>query len=234
MNNRLMSNRREMMGMLLAGSAMLTLSTCASVGKMGTSAVDAVKKLLKVASSKALGKLGAQGGFASGLSSNDLLGDVGGDGLGGRMIALADSLGLMKGLDSKINRVAEMAADKAAPFIVDQIGGLSVADANAIINGPEDGATQLLKSAISNKLSEQLVPSLSAAVEGLGVLKDVQKILGVGSLPLDSLGLDRIVGKLTGKVGGSIFDAIANEERAIRRDPKSTGDADLIRIFGKK
>ncbi len=229
-----MKNRRDVMALLLAGSATLALSNCASVGSMGSSAIDAVKKLLKVASSKALGKLGSAGGFGNGFSANDLLGNVGGDGLGGRMIALADSFGLMKNLDKKINQVAELAASKAAPFIVDQVGGLTVGDANAIISGPEDGATQLLRSAISNKLAEQLVPSLSSAVEGLGVLKDVQKILGIGNLPLDSLGLDKIVGKLTGKVGGGIFDAIASEERAIRRDPASTGDKDLIRIFGKK
>jgi hypothetical protein len=229
-----MQGRREFLGTLLASTAVVSLSGCASVGGMGSSAIDAVKKLLKVASTKALGKLGGSGGFANGFSANDVLGGVGGDGLGGRMIALADSLGLMNNLDKKINQVAELAAGKAAPFIVEQVGGLSIADANAIISGPEDGATQLLKAAISNKLADQLVPSLSGAVEGIGMLKDVQKILGIGGLPLESLGLDKIVGKLTGKVGGKIFDAIGLEERAIRRDPASTGDTDLIRIFGKK
>ncbi len=229
-----MENRRNVMALLLAGSATLALSNCASVGSMGSSAIDAVKKLLKISSTKALGKLGASGGFANSLGSGELFQGIGGDSMGGRMLALAQSLGLMNNLDKKINQVAELAAGKAAPFIVDQVGGLSISDANSIINGQGDAATTLLRAAISNRLSEQLVPTLSKAVSGLGMLGDVQKILGLGNLPLDSLGLDKIVGKLTGKVGGGIFDAIATEERAIRANPESTGDKDLIRIFGKR
>lgn len=228
-----MQNRRDVMIMLLGSSAGLSLTGCATIGGAGLNAVALIKKLLTSASSKALGKLGASGGFAGAFQAGELFGGIGGDTMGGRMLALADSLGLMKGLDQKINQVAELAASKAAPFIVDQIGGLSVADANAILSGPEDGATQLLKSAIANKLTDQLVPNLSKAVQGLGVLGDVQKVLGIGSLPLDSLGLNNIVSKLTGKVGGSIFSAIATEERAIRRNPQSTGDADLIKAFSK-
>jgi Protein of unknown function (DUF4197) len=230
-----MRQRREILGLFLASTAVVTLGGCASVGNMGGNAIAVVKKLLAAASTKALGKLGSKGGFANGFSAQDMLANVGGDGIGGKVLQMAGSLGLLDNLDRKLENVAEIAANRAAPFIVDQIGGLSVGDANAIISGPEDGATQLLKLAISNKLSEQLVPHLSSAIQGLSVLGDMNKILNLGGLSSGSgLGLDKLVNTLTNKVGGGIFAAIGNEERSIRRDPASTGDAELIRIFGKK
>jgi Protein of unknown function (DUF4197) len=240
--NTVMRQRREILGLFLASTAVITLGGCASVGNMGGNAIAAVKKLLAMASSKALGKLGSKGGFATGLSANDLIASAGGSGLGAQVLQMAGSLGLLNTLDKKINSVAEIAANRAAPFIVDQIGGLSVGDANAILTGSDDAATQVLKAAISRKLADQLVPNLSSAVQSLGLLGDVNKILGLSSLGgmgsggmgSGGLGLDKLVSTLTDKVGGGIFTAIGNEERAIRRDPASTGDAELIRLFGKR
>jgi Protein of unknown function (DUF4197) len=230
-----MQQRREILGLFLASTAMVSVAGCATMGNSATSAIAAVKKLLGMASKKALTKLGMSSGFGNLLSSSDVLANVGGSGIGGQVLQMASSLGLLNNLDKKLGQVAEMAANKAAPFIVDQIGGLSITDANAILNGSGDAATQVLKSAIGKRLAEQLIPNLSGAVQSLGMLGDVNKILSLGGLSSGSgLNLDGLVNTLTSKVGGGIFDAIGNEERAIRLDPASTGDADLIRIFGKK
>lgn len=228
------ANRRSF---VIAGTAALLLAGCATTGIRSGDAVTAIKKLLGLSSKNALAKLGAGGladaiGKGSGLTN--AIGGAMGDGAAVQVVAIMDQLGLMKGVERKIGGAVSGLADKAAPFITEQIGGLAIANAASIINGQSDSATQLLKDAAASKLNAFLTDRLGASLGQLGVLADLQKGLSLTGGSFQAVDIGKLASSLTGSIGETIFGAIAQEERAIRADPASTGDKDIMAVFGRK
>lgn len=232
-----MTQRLSRRALLALGASALAVAGCATAGNMTASAIDAIKKLLGLSSRKALAKLGAGGladVVAKGAGLGKVLGGALGDSTAGQVVAVMDRLGLMKGVERKMASAVNSVADKAAPFIVDQIGVLAVNDAMAVVNGPSDAATQLLKSAIAGKLSDFLSPQIGTALSSVGALGELQTALGLAGAPAGALNINALATRLTTLVGEGIFEAIATEERAIRLDPGATGDKDIIAVFGRK
>jgi Protein of unknown function (DUF4197) len=227
-------NRRTL---LILGVSAVAVAGCSTVGGMTANAVNAIKKLLGISSKKALAKLGAGGladVIAKGSGLSEVIGGVVGGGTAGQVVAVMDRLGLMRGIERKMASAVNGVADKAAPFIVDQIGVLAVNDALAVVNGSDDAATQLLKTAISNKLADFLMPDVAKSLVNVGALSELQTALGLAGSPTNAFDLNGIASKLTALAGDGIFNAIAAEERLIRADPASTGDPEIIAIFGRK
>jgi Protein of unknown function (DUF4197) len=220
-------NRRALVASMLAGTA---LASCASIGSMGVNLVDAIKRLLGISAKNGLAKLASQGGFLNNAASKIGLGDVLGGSNGSAAMLVLSQLGVLGGIEAKVNQAAESAVGKIAPWVADSISGLSIADANAIINGPGDAATNLLKTAISSRLQSELGGAVGGALQALNVLGP---LAGMAGINIGGLNLGNLTQGVTGKASNAIFNAIASEERAIRANPSATGDPLIIAAFGR-
>jgi hypothetical protein len=105
---------------------------------------------------------------------------------------------------------------------------MSIADAASIINGPGDAATNLLKTAVGNKLQSELGGLVGGALQAMNVLGPV---MGAAGINLGGLNLGNLTNGVTQKAGNVIFGSIANEERAIRANPQATGNSTIIAAF---
>lgn len=231
-----MALTRRHAGAGLLASAALAVAGCAT-GMGGTDLLAAVKRLLGLATTNGLAKLGAGGladAVARGAGLSEAIGGMVGNGTAGQVVAVLDRLGVMRSVERKVAASVSGLADKAAPLLLDQIGTLSADDARQVINGSSDAATVLLRAAVGNRLKNLLLPEVSRALAGVNLLGDLAPALSIAGINSPGLNLDALASRVTGTVGDSVFAAIAAEERAIRANPQSTGDPLLIRVFGQK
>jgi hypothetical protein len=217
---------------ILAALATTSLSACANMGGLGgTNLVEAIKQLLLLSTQRSLSKLGSEGGFLNNAAAKIGMGDVLNSNSMGSALALMNQLGLLNGVERGINKAAEQAAGKIAPWIADGVKSMSITDAASIINGPGDAATNLLKTAVGNKLQGELGGIIGGAMQTMNVLGPLMNTVGIN---IGGLNLGDITAGVTQKASNAIFGAIANEERAIRANPLETGNADIIGAFGRR
>lgn len=135
-------------------------------------------------------------------------------------------------LETAMNRAAESAVPMAKPLLIDAIKSLTVTDAKNILSGGETSVTDFFRERTSSKLSVQFLPlvkrvtdrsSLSAKFNG--VIGQVNKF-GVGKGPAS------VEDYVTERAIEGLYVMIAEEEKAIRRDPIGTGSKILRKVFG--
>lgn len=145
-------------------------------------------------------------------------------------------LGLKKqtaALDLAINRAAEAAVPQARQLFVEAISRMSLADALAILKGPDDAATQYFRSTMSAPLTEAFLPIVSKATADIELAKTYDAVAAqaskVGLVAPEDASLDAYV---TRKALDGLFLIMAREEAAIRTDPLGQADALLRTVFG--
>jgi len=211
----------------LAGTAaigVLALPGCETIRQF--SLVDAIRRLLTLASQRALDRLMAPGGFwddqVARLDIPDLVGRR------GNIVASILTSTLFKDrLQREFNHVAERGARRAAPLVAEAVRTVGIANAKAILDGGPTAATGFLRGAMAGALIEAMVPELADALrisqEPL-VAQVLQALTGV-----DVSGVAR---DLSLEVDDAIWSAIGREESAIRADPQATNDPVLIGVLG--
>jgi Protein of unknown function (DUF4197) len=206
-----------------------SLTACTGMGGLGSvNLVEAIKQLLLLSTQRGLGKLASDGGFLNNAAAKIGMGDALGSNKMGAVLAVLNQLGVLGGVETGLNRAAEQAAGKIAPWIADGVKGMNISDAASIINGSGDAATNLLKTAIGNKLQGELGGLVGGALQTLNVLGP---LMGAAGINIGGLNIGDLVGGVTNKAGNAIFGAIANEERAIRANPQASGNATIIAAF---
>jgi len=143
--------------------------------------------------------------------------------------------GLLKDLELKLNRAAEVATPKAKKLFSQAITEMSFEDVKKIYKGPEDAATQYFRSKMSPSLAKEMQPVVNKSLSEVGavqaydsVMKEYRSVPFVPDVKTDLT--DHVVAK--GMDG--IFYYMAKEEAAIRQNPaKRTTDL-LKRVFGAK
>lgn len=148
------------------------------------------------------------------------------------------TLGMKKQADELIetmNRAAELAVAEAKPIFVDAVKKMGFSDARAILSGGDDAATQYFRRTTSGALSERFLPIVKRATAQVDLAGKYNQYAGqaakVGLLDAKDADLDRYV---TQKTMDGLFLMIAEQEKAIRKDPVGTGSALLQRVFGGK
>jgi hypothetical protein len=118
------------------------------------------------------------------------------------------------------------AVQEVEPFIESSVRSLTIADAAEVLRGGPDAGTVLLRGAIYGGVVDRLSPAFSDA------LRDGDASLVAEALRLatgvDVTGVTRDLGR---RIGDALFSAIAREEAAIRRDPRSVRDPFLERAL---
>ena len=109
---------------------------------------------------------------------------------------------------------------------------MSVEDAKRILSGGDDSATQYFKEKTSAQLAESFLPTVKATTDKLALAEQYNRVAGkAGSLGLggDELKIENYV---TRKALDGLFLMIAEEERAIRKNPLGAAGGLARKAFG--
>lgn len=135
---------------------------------------------------------------------------------------------------ASMNHAAEQAVPEAADIFVTAIQQMSLADANAILTGPDDAATQYFRTHTETALTARMHPIVAEATANAGVTAAYKNMLssagGLTSLlPTGATDLD---GYVTDKALDGLFLMVASEERRIRANPLARSTELLKKVFG--
>jgi hypothetical protein len=133
----------------------------------------------------------------------------------------------------KMNRAAEAAVPEAKALLVDSIKQMSLADAKAILTGPQDAATQYFKRTTSKQMGEKFLPIVTKATENVQLAASYNKYAEMGSkfgvVKKEDANINQYV---TNKALDGLYLMIAKEEAAIRKDPLGQASSLLKKVFG--
>ena len=216
-----------MAGFFLAGAAWaLDLA-----GVTQQEAGSGLKETLNLASDAAVQRLGAKDGFLKNPKVRIPLPD------GLRQAESAMKL-MGKGddfdkLEVSINRAAEAAMPEAKQLLLDAVKGMSVQDAKGILSGGDDAVTKFFKRKTEKPLAAKFLPIVKQTTDEVGLAKQYNSLAGqAGSLGLIKKEDGTIESYVTRKALDGLFLMLAEEEKAIRKNPVESGSALLKKIFG--
>ena len=136
-------------------------------------------------------------------------------------------------LVTSINRAAEDAVAKAKPLLVDAVRSMTVADAKGIVSGPEDSVTRFFRERTEKALSAQFLPIVKQATDQSGLARQYNTLAGqAATFGVVDENEARIEDYVTARALDGLYLMIAEQERAICKDPVGTGSAILRRVFG--
>lgn len=149
---------------------------------------------------------------------------------------LMRKLGMGKYADELVvtmNRAAEAAVPEAKTLLLDAVRQMTLQDAKAILSGGDDSVTQYFKRTTSAPLTEKFLPIVRQATERVDLAKKYNRYAKQGA----KLGLvDKkdasLEGYVTEKALDGLFLMIAEEERAIRKNPLGQASSLLQKVFG--
>ena len=132
-----------------------------------------------------------------------------------------------------MNRAAESAVAEAKPILLDGVKKMTLADAKAILAGPEDSATQYLRKTSGEAIVEKFLPKVKAATGRVKLAEDYNRFAKpaaqFGLIDAGEADLDQYV---TRKAVDGLFLMIAQQEKAIRADPVGQASKLLQKVFG--
>jgi len=194
-------------------------------------AVSGLKDALTQGSAAAVSKLGVENGFLG----NDKV-----------RIPLPDAmkkvegamrmLGMKKQADELVtamNRAAEQAVPEAKALLVGAIKKMSVQDAKGILTGGDTAATEYFRKTTSDQLTQKFLPIVTKATAKVGLAEKYNRIAGKGAqLGLVDAKHAKIEDYVTQKTLDGLFLMIAEQEKAIRKDPVGSATGMAKKVFG--
>jgi len=146
------------------------------------------------------------------------------------------SLGMGRQADELVNamnRAAEAAVPQAKTLLVNSIKQMSVQDAKGILQGGEDSATQYFRRTTSEPLAAKFKPVVRQAMAKVKLAEKYDQLAGKAA----KLGLVReedshLENYVTQKTLDGLYLMIAEEEKAIRKDPAGAAGKLAQKVFG--
>jgi hypothetical protein len=136
-------------------------------------------------------------------------------------------------LVTSMNRAAEMAVHEAKPLLVDAVKRMSVQDAKGILTGGDDAATQYFRRTTSAALTQKFLPVVKQMTARVNLAQLYNQYAGhaaaFGLIDAKDANLDDYV---TRKALDGLFLVIAEQERAIRKDPVGSASKIVREVFG--
>ncbi|MBP1627477.1 MAG: hypothetical protein H6Q00_1952 [Holophagaceae bacterium] len=149
---------------------------------------------------------------------------------------LLRTVGLQKPADELVttmNRAAESAVVEAKPILLESIKKMTLADAKAILTGPDDSATQYFRKTGGEAIALKFKPKVAVATQKVKLAKRYDKVAGkaarFGLIEKGDANLDDYV---TRKAVDGLFLMMAEQEKAIRKDPMGQASSLLRKVFG--
>jgi hypothetical protein len=191
-----------------------------------------LKEALSVGAQRTVGRVGRSGGYMNDPSIRIPL--------PGALESVRPALAMVGGsqlvddLQLKMNRAAEAAAPKALDIFTDAISKMSITDAQQILQGPNDAATQYFKRNTTRPLTQAFTPIVDHSLADVGAVQAMgavtQKTAAIPGAGMGNFGLTDFVVE---KALAGLFHYIAQEEAAIRTNPAARSTELLKTVFGR-
>jgi hypothetical protein len=150
-----------------------------------------------------------------------------------RALTLIGMGGQGEELRATMNHAAEYAVSEARPVFRQAFQHMTLADAKAILIVGDDAGTQYFRRTTSAPLTARFRPIVAAQTAKLGLARKYNEYAGkaaqVGLISSQMANLDDYV---TSKALDGLFSCMADEERAIRKDPLAQGSELVKKVFG--
>ena len=212
--------------------ALASVAQALDLGSLSNSDASAgLKKALDQGINQAVGKLGVAGGFLNDPKVKIPLppklakaeGAMRMVGLGSQADALVDAM----------NRAAEAAVPESKVLLKQALQKMTVADAKQILTGGEDAATQYFKRETYAPLQMKFAPIIDKETRKVKLAENYNAVAAKGV----SLGLLKpedatLQSYVTQKTLDGLYLMMAEEERAIRKDPMGQASSLLKKVFG--
>ena len=215
-------------------SLMLFATHAQALGLSDLSNADAaagMKEALVQGAGKAVGKLGVVDGFLGNPAVKIPLPDS-----VQRAERVMRMFGMGKQADEvilRMNRAAEAAVPEAKVLLVNAVKQMSVADAKNILTGGDDAATQYFRKTTSAPMAEKFLPIVQKAMADVQLAQQYNKFAETGAkyglIKKEQANLEQYV---TQKALDSVYLMMAEEEKAIRKDPMKQASSLLKKVFG--
>lgn len=194
-------------------------------------AVSGLKDALSQGSAAAVSKLGVENGFLGNDKVRIPLPDALKRVEGGLRL-----LGMQKQADELVtamNRAAEQAVPEAKALLVGAVKNMSVQDAKGILTGGDTAATEYFRKTTSGQLTQKFLPIVTKATAKVGLAEKYNNLAGKGAqLGLVDAKQAKIENYVTQKALDGLFLMIAEQERAIRKDPVGSATGMAKKVFG--
>ena len=194
-------------------------------------AASGLKDALLQGSAAAVGKLGVENGFLG----NDKVKIPLPDALK-RVESGLRLLGMQRQADELVvamNRAAEQAVPEAKALLVGAVKNMSVQDAKGILTGGDTAATEYFRRTTSDQLTQKFLPIVTKATSKVGLAEKYNNLAGQGAqLGLVDAKQAKIENYVTQKTLDGLFLMIADQEKAIRKDPVGTATGMAQKVFG--
>jgi stage V sporulation protein SpoVS len=136
-------------------------------------------------------------------------------------------------LKASLNHAAEAAVSEAAPVLKKSLRNMTLADAKGILSGGEDSATQFFRHSAGDELRSTFRPIVARATAKVKLAelydKLADQVAQYGLLGGNETNMNDYV---TDKALDGLFIVMADEERAIRKDPLGQASAIIRKVFG--
>jgi len=194
-------------------------------------AVSGLKDALTQGSAAAIGKLGVENGFLGNEAVKIPLPDA-----LKRIESGLRMFGMQRQADELVtamNRAAEQAVPEAKALLMGAIKNMSVQDVKGILAGGETAATDYFRKTTSDQLTQKFLPIVTQATSKVGLAEKYNSLAGQGAqLGLIDAKQAKIENYVTQKALDGLFLMIAEQEKAIRRDPLGSATGMAQKVFG--
>lgn len=215
-------------------SLMLFATHAQALGLSDLSNADAaagMKEALIQGAGKAVGKLGVVDGFLGNPAVKIPLPDS-----VQRAERVMRMFGMGKQADEvilRMNRAAEAAVPEAKVLLINAVKQMSVADAKNILTGGDDAATQYFRKTTSAPMAEKFLPIVQKAMADVQLAQQYNKFAETGAkyglVKKEQANLEQYV---TQKALDGVYLMMAEEEKAIRKNPMKQASSLLKKVFG--
>lgn len=131
-----------------------------------------------------------------------------------------------------MNHAAEQAVPMAKPLLLNAVKSMSVADAKQILTGGDTSVTSFFRDKTSAQLSVTFLPIVKKVTDRSGLSAQynatMSQVAKVGLAPQQAT----VEEYVTQRALDGLFTVIADEEKAIRRDPLGSGSRIIGKVFG--
>lgn len=216
----------------LAGMVIISQALALDLGSLSNAdAVSGLKDALTQGSATAVSKLGVENGFLGNDKVKIPLPDALKRVEGGLRL-----LGMKKQADELVtamNRAAEQAVPEAKTLLVSAVKNMSVQDAKGILTGGDTAATEYFRKTTSDQLKQKFLPIVTKATAKVGLTEKYNNLAGKGAqLGLVDAKQAKIENYVTQKTLDGLFLMIAEQEKAIRKDPVGSATGMAKKVFG--
>ncbi|MBI2241966.1 MAG: DUF4197 domain-containing protein [Magnetospirillum gryphiswaldense] len=189
-----------------------------------------LKEALKTGTGKVTAQLGAKDGFNADPTAHiPLPQSLQKVQSGLKMVGMS---GLADDLELRLNRAAEAATPKAKQIFWNALEKMTLDDARAILNGPQDAATQYFQRTMTPDLRSAMRPVVDQSVAQAGAVKSLESVTAAAKgLAPGVDGKAMLTDHVLDYALSGMFTYLAKEEADIRQNPaKRTSDI-LRKVF---